>query len=106
MDTLDDLAAVVADRLGPLRLVAATDGNHGRAVARMARLLGLRPRSSCPTGTAAARIDGIASEGAEVVVVARHLRRRHHRSRPSMAGERDLVISDTSWPATRTRPAG
>src|SRR5690606_9971639 len=54
--SLDDLAAVVADRLGPLRLVAATDGNHGRAVARMARLLGLRATILVPAGTAEARI--------------------------------------------------
>src|SRR5918996_3680626 len=55
--TLDDLAAVVADRLGPLRLVTATDGNHGRAVARMAKLLGLAATIVVPEGTAAARIE-------------------------------------------------
>ncbi|HET9223213.1 MAG TPA: pyridoxal-phosphate dependent enzyme, partial [Roseiflexaceae bacterium] len=38
--TLDELAGQLAP-LRPLRLAAATDGNHGRAVANMARLLGL-----------------------------------------------------------------
>ncbi|HMJ75426.1 MAG TPA: pyridoxal-phosphate dependent enzyme, partial [Iamia sp.] len=38
--SVDDLAAALTP-LGPLTLVAATDGNHGRAVARTARLLGL-----------------------------------------------------------------
>src|SRR5437773_1653758 len=37
--TVDDLRSLVAE-VGTLTLVAATDGNHGRAVARMARLLG------------------------------------------------------------------
>ena len=56
--------------LGPLTLVAATDGNHGRAVAHMARLLGYasphpRPRRHRrpPAST------GIEREGATVTVV-------------------------------------
>lgn len=96
-ERLDDLAAVVADRLGPLRLVTATDGNHGRAVAHVARLLGLRATILVPDGTAPARVDALAVEGAEVLVdqgsyddaVA---------TAATMAGPRDLVISDTSWP--------
>src|SRR4051794_39424076 len=66
--TLDDLrAAPAADR--PIPLVAATDGNHGRAVAHMARLLGCSCRILVPAGTAEARITGIESEGATVEVV-------------------------------------
>jgi diaminopropionate ammonia-lyase len=101
--TLDDLAAVVAERLGPLRLVAATDGNHGRAVARMARLLGLSATILVPDGTADARIDGIASEGAEVVVAPGTYDDAITMS-AEMAGERDLVISDTSWPGYEDPP--
>ena len=52
-----------------LELIAATDGNHGRAVARVARLAGLGARILVPAGTATARIDAIAAEGAEVEVV-------------------------------------
>ena len=102
--TLDDLAAVVADRLGPLRLVAATDGNHGRAVAHMARLLGLSATILVPDGTADARIDGIASEGAEVIVAPGTYDDAVSLS-AEMAGERDLVISDTSWPGYEDPPA-
>ena len=101
--TLDDLAAVVADRLGPLRLVAATDGNHGRAVARMAKLLGLSATILVPDGTADARIDGIASEGAEVIVAPGTYDDAITLS-AEMAGERDLVISDTSWPGYEGPP--
>src|SRR5918997_320838 len=102
-DSLDDLAEVVADRLGPLRLVAATDGNHGRAVARMARMLGLGAKILVPAGTAAARIDGIASEGADVVEVPGTYDDAVSVS-ADMAGERDLVISDTSWPGYEDPP--
>jgi diaminopropionate ammonia-lyase len=101
--TLDDLAAVVADRLGPLRLVAATDGNHGRAVARMAKLLGLSATILVPDGTADARIDGISSEGAEVIVAPGTYDDAITLS-AEMAGERDLVISDTSWPGYEGPP--
>jgi len=55
--------------LGHLTLTAATDGNHGRAVARMAALLGFDAEIYVPIGTAAARITAIASEGARVTVV-------------------------------------
>lgn len=101
--TLDDLAAVVAERLGPLRLVTATDGNHGRAVAHMARLLGLKARILVPDGTAEARIEGIASEGADVDVVPGTYDDAIAVA-ADMAGERDLVISDTSWPGYEDVP--
>src|SRR5262245_6363380 len=49
--TLDDLRAALATD-APITFVAATDGNHGRAVARMARLLGCACRILVPAGTA------------------------------------------------------
>ena len=102
-DALDDLAKVIADQLGPLRLVAATDGNHGRAVARMAHLLGLDARILVPAGTADARIDAIASEGADVIEVPGTYDDAVSMS-ADMAGDRDLVISDTSWPGYEDPP--
>jgi diaminopropionate ammonia-lyase len=50
-------------------LVAASAGNHGRAVAHVAALRGLRCRVFLPARSAPARRDAIAAEGAEVVVV-------------------------------------
>ena len=50
-------------------LVAASAGNHGRAVARVAAWRGLRCRVLLPARSSAARRAAIASEGAEVVVV-------------------------------------
>jgi diaminopropionate ammonia-lyase len=102
-ETLPDLAAMVARHVGPLRLVAATDGNHGRAVARMAKLLGLSATILVPDGTAPARIGGIAAEGAEVRVVPGTYDDAVAES-AAMAGERDLVISDTSWPGYEDPP--
>ncbi len=50
-------------------LVAASAGNHGRAVAHVAALRGLRCRVHLPARSAPARREAIAAEGAEVVVV-------------------------------------
>jgi len=93
--TLDELRAALAP-LGTLTLVAATDGNHGRAVARMAALLGYGARILVPAGTAAARIDAIASEGAAVTVVDGTYDDAV-RASAALATDRTLVVSDTSW---------
>ena len=57
------------ERPGVHTLVAASAGNHGRAVAHVARLRGLRCRIYLPARSAHARREAVASEGAEVVVV-------------------------------------
>ena len=56
-------------RPGVHTLVAASAGNHGRAVARVAALRGLRCRIFLPARSAVPRRAAIAGEGAEVVVV-------------------------------------
>src|SRR4029077_21165553 len=48
-------------------LTAATDGNHGRAVAHIARLLGVPATISVPTGLTAPARDAITAEGATLV---------------------------------------
>jgi diaminopropionate ammonia-lyase len=50
-------------------VVAASAGNHGRAVAHVAARRGLRCRIFLPARASAARREAIAAEGAEVVVV-------------------------------------
>src|SRR5690606_9833423 len=52
------------------RLVTATDGNHGRAVARMARLLGVEATVFVPDVMLPEAQAAIESEGAEVVRLA------------------------------------
>ncbi len=92
---LGELRAALAP-LGVLTLVAATDGNHGRAVAHMAALLGYPARILVPAGTAPARIAGIEAEGASVTVVDGTYDDAV-RASAALAAERTLVVSDTSW---------
>ena len=51
-----------------LRFFTATDGNHGRAVAWLARRLGQRARVLMPAGSSRERFEAIAAEGTEVSV--------------------------------------
>ncbi|HEV2745265.1 MAG TPA: diaminopropionate ammonia-lyase [Rubrobacter sp.] len=95
-DDLDGLKERLSPLL-PLTLAAATDGNHGRAVARMAKLLGLEARIFVPADMVPARVEAIESEGAEVTVVHGTYDEAVARSAEE-ANERCLVISDTSWP--------
>jgi diaminopropionate ammonia-lyase len=101
--TFDALEAAVAPAR-PLTLAAATDGNHGRAVAHMAALLGLDARIYVPADMVAARIEAIESEGATVTVIDGGYDDAVARSAQD-AGERCLVISDTSWPGYERVPA-
>jgi diaminopropionate ammonia-lyase len=50
-------------------LVCATAGNHGRAVAYLAKLMKIKARVFIPAGTSPARIEAIRSEGAQVEIV-------------------------------------
>ena len=54
---------------GPVTLVAATDGNHGRALAWMARLLGQRAHVFVPSGVHPTAVAAIAAEGAQVTEI-------------------------------------
>jgi diaminopropionate ammonia-lyase len=62
LDSLQDAAATSG-----LRLVTATDGNHGRAVAHLAALLGLPATVFVPAVMSTRAADAIAAEGADVV---------------------------------------
>jgi diaminopropionate ammonia-lyase len=100
--TVEELAAQLQS-YGSRRLVAATDGNHGRAVARMAKHLGWEATIFVPVGTVDARIEGISSEGAEVVVVDGTYDEAVERAAQE-ADDRSLVISDTAWPGYERVP--
>jgi diaminopropionate ammonia-lyase len=100
---LEELRAALAP-LGSVTLVAATDGNHGRAVARVARWMGYESRIFVPEGTAHARIDGIASEGASVEVIEGTYDDAVLAS-AALADDHVLVVSDTSWEGYTDVPA-
>ena len=91
-------------QLRPLTLAAATDGNHGRAVARMAALLGFDADVYVPHGTATARIDAIEGEGARVTVVDGDYDAAVAAA-ASTAGARCLIIQDVAWPGYEQVPA-
>lgn len=99
---VDELAAALRPA-GRLTLTAATDGNHGRAVARVAALLGWDAAILVPAGTSDARIEGIAAEGARVTVVDGTYDDAVARAARD-AGPRTLVIADTSWPGYERVP--
>ena len=93
--TFDDLKERFAP-LKPLTLVAATDGNHGRAVARMAHLLGFASHILVPRGMAQARIDAIKGEGAVVTMVDGSYDDAVTQA-AALAADDTPVISDTAW---------
>ena len=100
---IDALRDALADGPRPT-LVAATDGNHGRAVARMAALLGLPARIYVPADMVEARREAIRGEGAEVVVVDGSYDDAVARSGRDEDSEH-VVVSDTSWPGYHDVPA-
>lgn len=89
--------------LKPLTLVAATDGNHGRAVARMAKLLGLDAHILVPQEMTQARIDAIKGEGADVTIVNGSYDAAVAQS-AALATDRALIVSDTAWEGYTTVP--
>jgi diaminopropionate ammonia-lyase len=101
--TLDELSRHL-EPLKPLTLVAATDGNHGRAVAHMARLLGLHAHILVPEGMAPARIEAIQGEGAAVTIVQGTYDDAVEQA-AALASDRTLLISDTGWPGYEDVPA-
>ena len=88
-----------------LVLVTATDGNHGRAVARMARLCGVPARVFVPAVTEPATRAAITGEGAEVMQVAGGYdeavaaARQWAQDRPAAA-----LVQDTAWPGYEQVP--
>ncbi|MEV5537128.1 diaminopropionate ammonia-lyase [Saccharopolyspora shandongensis] len=91
---VNELVASV-DALKPLSLAVATGGNHGLAVARMARLFGFCARVYVPANTVAARIEAIEREGAVVTVVDGDYDDAVRRSAEDES-DRCLVVSGTS----------
>jgi diaminopropionate ammonia-lyase len=99
-----DLAPLDELHAEGLTLTCATDGNHGRAVARMARLLGVGATVFVPSAMVLARREAIAGEGARVEVVDGTYDEAVERA-AALADADTLVIQDTAWPGYETVPA-
>jgi diaminopropionate ammonia-lyase len=88
-----------------ITLVTATDGNHGRAVARMARLLGLAARVYVPAGTAEKTLKAIADEGAQLVRTdLRYDDVVRAAASSTMNRPTEILIQDTAWPGYEEIP--
>jgi diaminopropionate ammonia-lyase len=97
-DTPAENLTELGERAGAITLVTATDGNHGRALARIAALLGLPARIYVPAGTSRDTIEAIASEGAKVVQTDLIYDEVVWAAASSTAGHRDdLLVQDTAW---------
>lgn len=101
--SVDELRQQVAT-LPPVRLVTATDGNHGRGIARVARWLGLAAEIYLPKGTAAARLEGIRAEGARVIEVDGTYDDTVARA-AAVTDDAVLLIQDHGWPGYEQIPA-
>jgi diaminopropionate ammonia-lyase len=100
--TVGDLAEAFAS-LRPLTLATATDGNHGRAVARFARQLGFQARIIVPSGVEEARIAAIRGEGGAVEVLAGSYEDAILAAADLMSPD-CLVLADVSWPGYEDVP--
>ncbi|MGP8304412.1 diaminopropionate ammonia-lyase [Streptomyces inhibens] len=102
--TLAERAAEQAPA-GPVTLVTATDGNHGRAVARMARRLGQRAHVVVPQGVHPAAVAAIAAEEARVTQVDGGYDDAVREAARAVAGAADAVlVQDTAWPGYEQIP--
>jgi diaminopropionate ammonia-lyase len=96
--------AQVLAKLGPFTFCAATDGNHGRAVAWTAKMLGQKAVIYMPADSVPARVENIRGEGAEVVLVEGTFDLCVERCAADAAKNGWQAISDTAYPGYREIP--
>lgn len=89
---------------GAYTFATATDGNHGRAVAWVARQLGHKAVIYAPENMAATRKKAIEAEGAKVVVVRGHYDAAVERMAQDAGQNGWHIISDTAWPGYEQIP--
>ncbi|MDL4816619.1 diaminopropionate ammonia-lyase [Actinomadura opuntiae] len=100
-----DPLGVLRAHAGTFRLVTATDGNHGRAVAAMARMLGAAAEVFVPDGVHPVALAAIEAEGARVVRVPGPYDEAVRRAADRAASEATaLLVQDTSWPGYERVP--
>ncbi len=81
----------------PLTVVAATDGNHGRAVARFAIARGHRATIVLPDGVSRTAENAIRGEGAEVVIAGGSYDHAVEQAAEIASRAGGLLVQDTSW---------
>ena len=89
---------------GALTLVTATDGNRGRAVARMARLFGRRAHVFVPRGVHATAVAAIAAEGAQVTDIAGTYDEAVRVAAEAARQPGTALVQDAGWPGYEQVP--
>jgi diaminopropionate ammonia-lyase len=85
-------------------LACPTDDNRGRAVAHVARQIGLPARIYIHDGSSPARVKAIKDEGAEVTMVHGNYDDSVHQAAEDAARNGWTVVSDTAWDGYETVP--
>jgi diaminopropionate ammonia-lyase len=86
-------------------LVAASDGNHGRAVARVAAQRRLAARIFLPAGVHPAAVAAITAEGAAVTTVPDSYDAAVAAAIADVECHGGLLVQDTAWPGYEQLPA-
>jgi diaminopropionate ammonia-lyase len=94
----------LADAADVTALVAATDGNHGRAVARLAAQRGLAARIFVPVGVHPAAVEAIRTEGATVTTVEASYDAAVSAAVADAERTGALLVQDTAWPGYQQLP--
>jgi diaminopropionate ammonia-lyase len=81
---------------GPVTIVTATDGNHGRAVARFARTFGQRAAVFVPDGVHPVAVQAIRDEGAHVTHVPGDYNNAVAAARDVASGGA-ILVQDMAW---------
>ena len=100
---IETLSAEGAIKPGAM-VVCASEGNHGRAVARAAREAGCSARVYMARDASPARAAAIASEGAEVVLVEGSYDDAVRILQEDAASHGWTIVSDTAWPGYERIP--
>lgn len=95
----------IRERLGDMTFVTATDGNHGRGIAWMARELGQKAVVYMPEGTVAERLQNIRALGAEAEILPMNYDAcvRHASAMAEKYGW--ILVQDTAWEGYEEIPA-
>jgi diaminopropionate ammonia-lyase len=91
---------------GPLTIVTATDGNHGRAVARFARHFGHRSAIIVPDGVHPTAVQAIRDEGASVTQVPGSYDDAVAAAARAVEADREasVLVQDMAWPGYEQVP--
>ncbi|MET1249935.1 diaminopropionate ammonia-lyase [Sporolactobacillus sp. STCC-11] len=94
----------VREKIGDLTFISATDGNHGRGIAWVARELGLKSVIRMPKGSSQRRLEAIQSEGADVAISDVNYDDTVRICEQMACENGYLMIQDTSWPGYEKIP--